>query len=238
MSKNKIELPSILTTDCWFYEANKELCDPHLNKPYISYSSSESWENYTNDFIKQKFAGIKLPQGLYASMGNYLGEAVEHGKFGENPFGFTGQENFHLIPRPEGAEYEKMVLIDFGEFIFIGFIDIYLEDEDGTVDITDLKSGGKGKEKNYESEDYTQVVLYSAALEKQGRKIGKTSVWFVRRTGSHINPPLHISDEQFEIPIKYTPELVEKAFAKLRRNVEGISDCYKTYQKIFGSFKN
>lgn len=234
MAKSKIQLPSILTKDSWFYEANKELCDPHLNKPYISYSSSESWESYTNDFIKQKFVGIKLPSGVYSALGNYLGEAVENGFFGENEHGFTGQENFSLIPRPENAEYEKMVLIDFGDFIFIGFIDIYVENEDGSVKIKDLKTGGANKEKNYMSEDYTQVVLYSAALEKQGKKIDDTSVWFVRRTGSHIKPPLHISDEQFRIPVNYTPELVDKAFKKLKKNVEEISDCYKTYLKIFG----
>lgn len=230
---NKITLPSILSKDCWFYEDNKQLCDPHLGKPYISYSSSSSWENYKEDFIKQKFVKIKLPDGIYAQLGNYLGSAVETGEFGDNPNGFTGQENFHLIERPENAKYERMILIDRGEYCIIGFIDIFHEYEPKTVRCRDLKTGGKGKEKEYSSDSYTQVMLYSHALEQEGYKIGKTDVWFVRRTGSHLNPPLHISDEQFAIPLEYSPERVQYALEKIDKSVREISDCFGTYKKFF-----
>jgi len=124
MTKNKIVLPSVISEDCWFYEANKEKLEPFLGVPYISYSSVSSWEEYDDSFIKEKLAKIKLPQGLYACLGNYLGEAVETGEFAEeNPNGFTGQENFHLIERPENAKYERFILIDRGEYILIGFIE-------------------------------------------------------------------------------------------------------------------
>ncbi|AGO47698.1 hypothetical protein Phi17218_165 [Cellulophaga phage phi17:2_18] len=250
MARAKIVLPSILTKDSWFYKENKDMCDPHLGKPYISYSTSTSWISYREDLIKQKFAKIKLDtKKLYAELGNYLGEAVEKGKFGENPNQFTGQENFNLIPRPEGAEYEKMILIDMGDYIILGFIDIFLETSEfelpekvggrtnvkiAVANVQDLKTGGKEKEAEYASEDYTQVILYAKDLENRGYKIGKTSVWFVRRTGSHVNPPLHISDEQFEIPLEYNEARVDFALKKIDKSVREISDCYKTYLKFFG----
>lgn len=232
----KIQLPSIITEDCWFYKANKELCEPHLGKPYISNSSIDSWENYQEDFIKQKFIGIKLPDGLYAKLGNYVGEAVENGEFGDNEFGFTGQENLDLSSlRPKGAEYEKMILIDMGEYVIIGFIDVFHEYEKNVVHVRDMKTGGKKKEDKYSSKDYIQVILYARAIEQMGYEIGKTDVYFIRRTGSHINPPLNISKEQFEIPLEYDEKRVDFALKKVDKIVKEISSVYTTYQKIFGS---
>lgn len=228
-------LPSRITEDSWFYKEHEELCKPHLGKYYISYSSVTAWDEYREDFIKEKFAKIQLPDKLYANMGKYLGEAVETGKFGENPYGFTGQENFKLIERPKKAVYEKMILIDMGEYIFLGFIDIFVELKDKSVWVRDLKSGGKGKEKYYASKEYVQVILYAHALELEGYKIGKTDVWFVRRTGSHIKPPLNISDEQFEIPLEYNEERVKFALEKVERNARELSDCYQTYLKLFAA---
>lgn len=232
--KKKLQLPTILTEDTWFYKKYEKQLKPHLGKYYLSYSSYNAWEEYTEDFIKNKF--VKLPQKpkLYASLGNYLGEAVETGSFSEeNPNGFTGQENLKLVPRPKDAEYERFVLIDMGEFIFIGFIDIY-EEKKNKVKLGDLKTGGKNKEKYYASDKYKQTRLYGKAVEMEGKELEKTYVWFVRRTGSHINPPLHISDEQFEIPLEYTPELGEKAIEGLKKGAIQISDCYTTYLKFFG----
>lgn len=228
----KIQLPSKITKDSWFYEANKELCEPHLGKYYISNSSVDSWENYKEDFIKQKFAKIKLPEGTYAALGSYLGEAVENGEFGDNPHGFTGQENFNLIDRPENAEYEKMILIDRGDYVIIGFIDILLIEEQ-LADIQDLKTGGNKKEDKYTSKDYVQVILYAYALELLGYKIRDTSVWFVRRTGSHVKPPLHISSEQFKIPLEYNKDRIKYALDKVDRVVKEVSELYIVYKRYF-----
>ena len=231
-----IKLPSKITKDSWFYKVHKEQVEPHLGKYYISYSSIDSWENYKEDFIKEKFAKIDKPFSIYGAFGSYTGEALENGKFPEeNPHGFTGQENMNFeLLRPEGAEYEKMILIDMGEYVILGFIDMYHEIEKDVAHIRDQKTGGSRKESKYQGEDYIQVLLYAHAIEQTGKKIGKTDVWFIRRTGSHIKPPLHISDEQFAIPLEYSQERVEFALAKVEKVVNEISDLYKTYLKIFG----
>lgn len=232
----KIELPSKITKELWFYKDNEELLKPHLNKFYISYSSVTGWKDYQEDFIKGKLAKIDIPGGIYSSLGNWLGEAVETGKFGENPHGFTGKENIDLKKlRPKNAEYEKMVIIDFEDFIFLGFIDVYHEYEKDTVHIRDMKTGGKNKDEYYASEEYDQVVLYAKAIEEMtGKKIGKTDVYFIRREKSHYNPPLHLSTEQFEIPIEYNEKRVAAAYKKVEKAVKEISSITKTYNKIFG----
>lgn len=232
-----INLTSTLTENTWFYkeERYQEQLKPFLGKPYISYSTMESWEEYTEDFIKEKLVGLPQPFGIYKEFGSYLGTAYENGKFPtENQYGFVGQENLDLSKyRNDNAEYEKLIIIDRGDFIIVGFIDKFERLEDGSVWVNDLKSGGAKKEEKYASDDYTQVPLYSHALEVIGEKIGRTDVLFVRRENSHVKPPLKISTEQFYIPVKYTKEKVDKALKKVDRVVKEISELKTTYDKFF-----
>lgn len=231
-----INLPTKLTEETWFYKDHKEVLEPHLGKFYISYSTQESYNNYFEDFIKKKFAKIELPSSIYAELGNYLGTAVETGEFPkENPNDFQGKENIDLNNiRKEGAEYERLVVIDFEDFIFVGFIDVFHEDEKLGCTVVDLKTGGSKKEETYESDNYKQTDLYAFALEEEGKKIRQTGVYFVRRKGSHVNPPLKIDKEQFFIDRKYTRGKGRKAVNHLKKSVKEISQLYTTYQKIFG----
>lgn len=235
MVKDNIILPSKITEDSWFYKDNEELCKPHLDKYYISYSSVSSWEGYKDSFIKEKFAKIKLPEGVYGVLGTYVGEAIENGKFSENnPHGFIGQENLDFEKlRPKGALYEKMILIDRGDYVIIGFIDIWKELSPNKVHLRDIKTGGKNKEDFYKDKDYIQVILYAYAEELAAKEIEKTDVYFIRREGSHVKPPLSISKEQFEIPLEYNKERVQYALDKVDRVVKEISNLYKTYIKYF-----
>jgi len=232
-----IKLPSVLTEETWFYKErplDQHRLKPYLNKPYISYSSVDSYFNYPEDFIKQKFAKIELPEGIYGKFGSYCGEALENGFFPEdNPDNFYGQENMDLeVLRGESAEYERMIIIDRGEYFIIGFIDRLTHSESG-AHVRDQKTGGKLKEVKYQSEEYIQVSLYSYALELEGIKIAQTDVYFIRREGSHVNPPLGIGKEQFIIPITYNEQTVKYALDKVDKAVKEISELYSTYLKIF-----
>jgi hypothetical protein len=63
--KKNLILPTVLSEQSWFYEANREVLQPYLGQPYLSYSTAESWSEYREDMIKQKFAKIQLPDGIY-----------------------------------------------------------------------------------------------------------------------------------------------------------------------------
>lgn len=233
MAKTTIELPSKLTTDVWFYKGNEELITPHLGKYYISYSTVSSWEDYRGDFIKQKLVGITLPDSIYGAFGSWVGTSVEHGEVQKNNYGFTGEENINLIERTDNDKYERMILIDMGEYCIIGFIDIMRELSPKVVKVLDIKTGGAKKEEEYKKESYIQTTLYSKALEDEGYTIKETGVWFCRRTGSHIKPPLNLSSEQFFIPLEYNEKRVKYALDKVDRVVKEISEYYKVYKKVF-----
>jgi hypothetical protein len=233
MAKIKTNLPSKLSKENWFYKGNEKLIDPHLNKFYISYSTVTSWEDYRADFIKQKLAGITLPDSVYSSFGSWVGTTVETGKIQTNNYGFTGGENISLIERKEGDQYERMILIDMGEFVVIGFIDILREISPLVVNVFDVKTGGAGKESEYKKESYIQLLLYCYALVLEGYTVNEMGVWFCRRTGSYVKPPLNLSTEQFYIPLDYTEERVKYALDKVTRVVEEISEYVTFYQKYF-----
>jgi hypothetical protein len=235
MAKTAIELPSKLEKSNWFYEGNEKLIDPHLGKFYVSYSTVSSWEDYRTDFIKQKLAGIKLPDSIYGAFGTWVGTSVEHGEVQPNNYGFTGEDNINLIERTENDKYERMILIDMGEYCIIGFVDIMREISPKVVQTIDIKTGGAKKEEEYKKESYIQTTLYSKALEDEGYTINASGVWFCRRTGSHIKPPLNLSNEQFYISLEYNEKRVKYALDKVDRVVKEISEYYKLYQKIFAS---
>ena len=233
----KVNLPSILTEDSWFFKEPKYQVQlrPFLGKPYISYSTIESWNEYTEDFIKEKLVGIPQPFGIYKEFGSYLGTAYENGNFNhDNPHGFIGQENLDLSKyRSDDAEYEKLIVIDMNDYIVIGFIDKFERLKDGSVWCNDLKSGGAKKEEKYMGENYHQVNLYSHALEQVGEKIGRTDVLFIRRESSHYKPPLKIGKEQFYIPIEYNEKRVKKALDKVEKTVKEITEIKNVYDKYF-----
>ena len=129
-----MNLPSILTEESWFYEKHKEELKPFLGKPYLSYSTAQSYENYTEDFVKQKLVGLPRTNTVYSDLGNFLGSAVETGEWGDNPHGFEGMENVDLEKlRPENAQYEKLIIIDFGDWFCLGFIDVYAKTDEGVI---------------------------------------------------------------------------------------------------------
>lgn len=227
---SKINLPSILTEETHFYKKYENELKHLLGKQYISYSTINSWFDYRGDFIKQKLLGIRLPSGVYADLGNYLGEAVENGFFSEeNPHGFIGKENVDLNQyRKSNAEYEKLIVIDRGEYFMVGFIDIYYE-ENGKKYLQDNKSGGANKEKDYSSDEYLQTVFYNYALG--GDCI--TGVNFFRREGSHVRPPLKLSKEQFYIPVAYNETRVKKALKKMDLAVKEITEIKNVYDRYF-----
>lgn len=235
---SKINLPSILTEDTWFYKERPE--DQHrlkhlLGKPYISYSTISSFFEYTEDFIKSKIVGVRDEVGIYGDFGTYWGETLEKGTLPkENPHGFKGAELFDVDNyRTKGSEYERMIVIEQEGYFVIGFIDQLIPEPDGTYTIRDQKTGGKGKEEGYKKEDYIQTVLYAHALELEGLKIKGTEILFLRRVGSHVNPPLALSGEMFLIPLEYNKERVKYALAKVDKAVKGITELKNTYDKIF-----
>ena len=235
MAKVKVNLPNVITEDSHFYKEYEDQLKPYLGKMYISYSTVNSFlGDFKSDCIKSKIIGVRNEGSVYTELGGYVGTAIETGEFPkENPHGFTIDPSFSLESlRTPGAEYERLIVIDRGDYVVIGFIDKWVQEEDGVV-LDDFKTGSATKIKEYESPDYVQLVLYGYAEELRGNKVKSINVTFIERDGSHIKPPLNITNKIKRFPLEYSKERITFALAKLDKAVEGISSLYTTYQKIF-----
>jgi hypothetical protein len=231
MARSKIVLPTVINKDVWFYEEHKEVLEQHLGKPYVSYSTLNSYYEYQEDLIKKKILGIELEPGVYADFGTWVGTSIETGEWQKNDHNFIGAENLDIQDRMEGAEYEKFIIIDMGEYIVIGFIDVYLPTEDGDI-VIDVKTGKKGAQNKYIKPEYIQIILYAHALELAGRNVTQASIWYIERVGSHVNPPLGIGESQLMVDLEYSPERVKYAMDRLDEGTRAISEVYKTYLKL------
>lgn len=240
MKLKNIKLPTIITEDSWFYkdENYREQIKPYLGWQYISYSTAGDLTEFFEDMIKEKIAKVKpYTETVYTRLGNHFGESVSEGEFKESDE-FLVDPNLDLNKlRPEGGEYEKLVTIELSKeekVLFLGFIDLYFE-RDGISYLRDFKTGSKTKIKKYSEDKYTQLVLYGTALELKGYKIGGIGVDFIERGGSHLNPPLKITNNHTPIELEFNKDRKKFAMDTLLKNTQYISDLYTTYLKFLKS---
>lgn len=223
-----IVLPTVLTEESRFYKGNEERCKPYLGMPYISYSSIDSWLNYRGDYIRKNFGKIPYKGNVYTDLGTFVGTYVETGELPDNPEGFEGLDHLKKIPREDGAIYEKFTLFPMDGYVFMGFIDkIYNVGK--KINIVDVKTGSK--QDRYLKDDYIQTILYQIGLEKEGYDVNENYVYFIKREGSHIAPPLKITGEQYKIPIDASKKRKEEAIDLMDGVVKDISEMYKVFLK-------
>ena len=79
------------------------------------------------------------------------------------------------------VEVEKDFVADFDGHEVIGFIDILIHNEDGTVSIVDLKTSSKYSKKAIE-EHCNQLLIYAIAMEQQGFTVKDVS-WNMMKYG-------------------------------------------------------
>lgn len=214
--------------DSWFYKDKryKKQLEKVKDKLYISYSTVSALldEKYCAGLLKNKLLGIPQGDNIYANFGSYCGHILENGKEPkENPNDFDVSAFDVASLRKKDAEYEKIIVIDRGEYVIIGFIDMYYKDKDTTY-VVDMKTGGTNKESKYTTDEYIQTVLYAYAI---GEENVKTKVYFLRRAGYHSAPTLEkrqlrLTGEFKKIPVTYSKnrvvealEMVDKAFEEV-----------------------
>lgn len=129
--------------------------------------------------------------------------------------------------KPIGV-FQKPIEIDFGDFIVTGYIDDC--NEDRSI-LRDYKSASKASAKQYESQEYMQLDLYSLDFYKKHSLIPKLEVVVIERKGYHKKPPLKVKDT-FTINRTTSKERLLYVESYVRSTVTEISDCYKLFLEI------
>lgn len=233
MAKKKIILPRV-------YESKEgSKFEKHNGKPKISYSQYNSWceDAYRGSYIGKYFLGIDDPGNVFTEFGSMCGEYLETGEDETKYLDVEDLKWLDTVNKPKGAEYEREVVLDLGNFVTQGFIDQNYNVPDGIV-VKDFKTGGEKKVAHYSSEGYQQTTLYCKSLVEEGEKISESFVELLPRKGMKLDKnadhPLRLVGEPIKVPTPYSEERAEDFIKKLTAVVHDISDHYQCYSKFFG----
>lgn len=221
----------------------------HLNNiPKLSYSQINSWKDpkYSHDYIKQYFAGISIPSGIYANYGSACGTFIEGIGTGNMK---CHDEYKHLLSEsdrdilkneleyPEQTKYEDLIVLDCGNYVIEGFIDRCIYQNNQKLIVEDIKTGSiKNKSGFYKSNDYKQTNLYAYSKEKEGYTIEDCRVIMFDRAGNNSEKnPLRLTGKVENIPTPYNSKEFENWLKMVEKVAKEISDVYKTYLKYFNN---
>lgn len=88
MAKTTIELPSILSKDCWFYEGNEKLIDSHLGKFIFLILQFLLGKTIEVILLSRNWQVLNYLT-LFTELLNLGRTSVEHGEVQPNNYGFT-----------------------------------------------------------------------------------------------------------------------------------------------------
>ena len=242
MAKSKLILPRVFDNNAGKGHSEN---DKYLGLPKISYSQLGSWRDpkYRKDYFKNYFAGISLPQGVFAEYGTACGKFME--SFGETRditkaeilpmLSSSDIEILKQIEYPEDSIYEEHIVIyreDLG-YIIEGFADRIIY-EGNDIIVEDFKTGNlTDKADFYASDDYMQTRLYAYRKIQQGYNLKDCRVLMLGRKGNGSEKhPMRLSGETKYIPTPYDEKKVEEFLKGVDETVKEISEYYQTYLKL------
>lgn len=205
---------------------------------YVSYSQLSTWKKSKREYIRQYFFGELFEGNAYTDFGSKVGKALENNDFSE----FTKAEQKILKSIPRYDEFEREIKLDLGGFYVKGFIDTSSAPEESEKGkhirrIADYKTGDKAKKASeYQSDDYTQLDIYAAALEQEfGTLPDSVCVYLIDRKGNAFqNEELVLGDGFITITKDTTPERVKAVKEDIIETVQEISDYYQLFLKLNG----
>ena len=198
--------------------------------PQLSYTQVSMWMKSKREYIRKYFLN-EPDKGFtdFLDHGKKVGAAIETNNFS----GFSDNEIEALCKVERLDIFEKKVILNFKEhdFVLIGYIDSCKKDLER---ILDYKVGGKDKLKEYEKEDYIQLILYALAIQQETGKLPKSiGIEFIERTGNPFKQePLLLTGNVIKLNLDISEERLKFALDTCIRVAGEISQYYKIFKKL------
>lgn len=208
---------------------------------YLSYSQISTWKKSKREYIRQYFFGEKFEGNAYTEFGSKVGEAIENNDFS----GFTPKERKFLKTIPRYDEFEREIALQMDGYYVKGFIDtnslLHTDENKQSKElvnkIADYKTGDITKKVvEYESDSYTQLDIYAAAIKQETGVIpNDVKVYLIDRTGNaYKNEKLKLGTEFVTIIKNVTQERIDTVLKEVQEIAEEISQYYKLYLTLNG----
>lgn len=222
------------------YKGDNEV---YKGKPMISWSQIETWNDKagfntglkgSQEYILKYFSNATFPDQGWAQFGSetedYICLRIHTDKFDEQ------EKNVLNTIQPLG-QFQQEILVDFGDFVVLGYID------DATPDfkkIRDYKTKSENSKKDLHEPKKHQLELYALWVEQEYGFIPEAEYCVIERLGGAEcmkgggREVLKIGTQVWYEPYAISAERLEQTKELVSRSVAEISSAYKTYVKLFG----
>lgn len=217
---------------------------------YISYSQISKWKRSKRDYMRKYFYGEPDDNPAlqkYGDFGHKVGEAYENNDFSK----WSPLEAEYLQSLPFYDEFEREIKLKMKGFYVLGYIDSNTKARITDVNVKqeatykvekllDYKTGDIAKRKpEYESSDYKQVAIYSAALQQEyGHLPDEAIVVLIGRDGNAFaGEELTLSMEHAIIPKTINQDVIDETLEYVQQTAEEISRYYVAYLKMTGQYE-
>lgn len=207
---------------------------------YISYSQLSKWKRSKRDYIRKYFFGEPDDNPAlqkYGDFGHKVGEAYENDDFSK----WNEEEAAYLQSLPHYDEFEREIKLQMDGFYVLGYIDSNTKAEDGYVKkLLDYKTGDVDKRKpEYESSDYKQVAIYSAALQQEYDRLpDEAIVVLIGRNGNAFaGEELTLAMNHAIIDKPIDQDVIDETLEYVQQTAEEISRYYVSYLKMTGQYE-
>lgn len=214
-----------------------------VGKPMISWSQIETWNSKQGfntglqgnmEYILKYFSGASFPDMGWGTFGS---ETEDYICLKTQADKFNDEEKAVLDTIKPLGVFQQEVLVDFGDFVVLGYID------DATPDfkkIRDYKTKSESSKKDLHEDKKHQLELYALWVEQEYGFVPEAEYCVIERLGGAEcmkgggRDVLKIGSQIWYEPYTIEEGRLEQTKKLVRDTVAEISSFYRTYVKTFG----
>ena len=238
---NKLVLPKTLKRELWEKLGSNPEWEKHIGKPMVSWSQIEVFNDKKGfntgllgmfEYFRKYFLGETYPDMGWGTFGTEAQEYIQERKHSNK---FTPAEKEVLETIEPLDIFEQPVILDFGTFIVLGFIDGLSED---WTKMRDIKTKSESSKKDLFTGKKHQLELYSLFVEQEKGFLPECEYVIVEREGGRAcmmgggRDVLTVGERVWYEPYKITKARLAETKKLVKSTVKEISNYYQVFLKL------
>ena len=243
-SKMSLELPKKYSREQWKRGGSRPEHEKFIGMPVTSWSQVESWTAKkgfntgmagNKEYMIRYFLGERFPDMGWGQFGNEVEDCVTNGDC--DPF--DDEEMIILRDVKPLGIFQDEIVVDFGDFCLLGYIDDRTEEKDGIVEIVrDYKTKSKSSKADLHDPKKLQLELYILGLQQRGLEVKRAEYLIIERLGGREcmngggRESLTVGNNIWKEKYLFSQKSIERAESIVRETVKEISDYYKIFKAL------
>jgi len=243
-SKMSLELPKKYSAEQWERGGSRPEHEKFIGMPVTSWSQVESWTAKkgfntgmagNKEYMIRYFLGERFPDMGWGQFGTEVEDCVTLGQC--EPF--DDEEMIILRDVKPLGIFQDEIVVDFGDFCLLGYIDDRTEEKDGIVEIVrDYKTKSKSSKADLHDPKKLQLELYILGLQQRGLEVKRAEYLIIERLGGREcmngggRESLTVGNNIWKEKYLFSQKSIERAESIVRETVKEISDYYKIFKAL------